>query len=92
MIKTRTVKIREVFCDLCGEEITEHFGEELGKCPDCGRDICPHCIGSYKAEVSKFRGYSGTTLPILIFKCCLECGLKFETRLIEALAKAQTAH
>ncbi len=86
MQKTRTLKITERFCDLCGEEIEEHFGQELGKCPQCQRDICPRCIGVYKAEVSKFRGYSGTTLPLTHYSktLCLECGILYEETLIKS--------
>ena len=85
MKKTRTIKVVEEFCDLCGEEITEHFGEALGKCPECHRDICPRCTGVYKAEISKFKGYSGVTLPLRKFSrtLCLECGIKFEAKLVE---------
>lgn len=93
MKKTRTIKITERFCDICGDEITEHFGEQLDKCPECGRDMCPKCTGFYKAEVQKFKGYSGTTLPIhtLSKVLCLECGIKFDCKLVEfglTLAKA----
>jgi hypothetical protein len=86
VLKTRTIKIEEKFCDICGAEIDEHFNEPLGKCDECKRDICPRCIGIYKAEVSKFKGYSGTALPIetLSKTLCLDCGTKFEAKLIEA--------
>ena len=82
MIKTRTIKVEEQFCDVCGAEITEHFGEPIGKCEDCKRDICPRCMGIYKAEVSRFKGYSGITDKTLTKALCLECGTKFEAKLI----------
>lgn len=85
MKKTRTEKIEETFCDLCGEQIEEHFDQELGKCADCGREICPRCIGYYEATVTKFRGHSGTTVPDLKLSrsLCLECGIKYEVKLLE---------
>jgi len=85
VIRTRTITIEEQSCDLCGTEIDKHFNEMLGKCDECKRDICPRCMGVYKAEVSKFRGYSGTTLPMetLSKTLCLDCGIKFEAKLID---------
>ncbi|KKM83685.1 hypothetical protein LCGC14_1306970, partial [marine sediment metagenome] len=67
------------------EQIFDYFGKELGKCEECGRNICPCCVGVYKAEVSKFKGTSGTTLPeeALSKTLCLECGVRFEAKLIE---------
>ena len=85
MNKTRTIKITECFCDICGEQITEHFGLQLGKCESCGKDICPKCIGVYTVTVSKFRGYCGNTRECLQKTICLPCGTIFESRLIKTL-------
>ena len=84
MIKTRTIKVTERFCDLCTIKIDECDGLP-DRCPDCGKHICPRCTGYYKATVSKFHGYSGTTKPLTKISkiLCLECGIKFEGKLLE---------
>ncbi len=85
-VRIRKIEIKETFCDSCGSIIEDVFNESLPpKCPDCGKTICSRCRGYYKTEVSKFRGHSGTTLPIQILSrtLCLECGVKFEAKLLE---------
>ncbi len=86
MKRTRTIKVEELFCDHCDEEITDHFGSPPGTCQDCGCEICPRCMGIWEGTISRFKGCSGTTFPeaALSRKLCLECGVKFEAMLIEA--------
>lgn len=87
MQKTRKITITETktFCNTCNSEITAHFGSTLGRCDTCKKDICPRCTGVYTVKVSKFKGNSGDTLPYLEKILCLDCGLRFESKLLITL-------
>ena len=83
MIKTKTIKIEEMYCDLCGDEIEGHFGEMANKCFVCGRDMCPNCTNAYKVEITKVRDYTCYTKVCkeLSKTLCWECGNEFEDSL-----------